>query len=272
VNNCTIRFPGDVGYFGAGGTGDVTNQNVLWGDVMYINKAVDKAFGQPLVHILASATDPSTSTSGRYTFYGRYDNFTAVDNRQPLSTSFAARYINATSAEGKRYFSSGTSMIVWRDSKVAQSAFTCPAALGSTPVWYGLGQEGIVIFDEQEHPQLTASPAHVFPAETQKIHVGGSALPTTFDAGWMYLDLTTLWPRPIATRRSIRPPRRRGSRPSTTTMRPAIRTGWASAQTCSTRPLALATLSHSMNHGPGAPGAVRLLVAMARGEVSVAGI
>jgi hypothetical protein len=76
VNNCTIRFPGDVGYFGAGGTGDVTNQNVLWGDVMCINKAVDKAFGQPLVHILASATDPSTSTSGRYTFYnGRYDNF-----------------------------------------------------------------------------------------------------------------------------------------------------------------------------------------------------
>jgi hypothetical protein len=120
VNNCTIRFPGDVGYFGAGGTGDVTNQNVLWGDVMYINKAVDKAFGQPLLHILASATDPSTSTSGRYTFYGRYDNFTAVDNRQPLSTTFAARFINASSSEGARYFSGGTAMIVWRDSKVAQ--------------------------------------------------------------------------------------------------------------------------------------------------------
>lgn len=80
-------------------------------------------------------------------------------------------------------------MIVWRDSKVAQGPFTCPAQAGVRPSWFPLGQEGIVIFDEQEHPQLTASPAHVFPAETQKIHVGGSALPTTFDAGWMYLDL-----------------------------------------------------------------------------------
>jgi hypothetical protein len=157
-HNCTIRFPGDVGYFGAGGTGDVTNQNVLWGDVMYINKAVDKAFGQPLVHILASATDPSTSTSGRYTFYnGRYDNFTAVDNRRPLSTTFAARFINASSSEGARYFSGGTAMIVWRDSKVAQGPFTCPAQAGVRPSWFPLGQEGIVIFDEQEH---RSSPPH----------------------------------------------------------------------------------------------------------------
>ena len=29
VNNCTLRFPGDVGYFVAGGSGDATNQNVL---------------------------------------------------------------------------------------------------------------------------------------------------------------------------------------------------------------------------------------------------
>jgi hypothetical protein len=129
VNNCTTRFPGDVGYFGAGGTGDATNQNTLWSDAFYINQAAHKAFAQPLVHVLASATDPATSTSGRYTFYGRYDGFTAVDNRQPLSTSFATRYINATSVEGTRYFSAGTSMIVWRDAKVAQSAFTCPAAL-----------------------------------------------------------------------------------------------------------------------------------------------
>src|SRR6185295_1562319 len=31
VNNCTLRFPGDTGYFASGGTGDATNQNVLWG-------------------------------------------------------------------------------------------------------------------------------------------------------------------------------------------------------------------------------------------------
>ena len=36
VNNCTLRFPGDAGYFPANG-GDVTNQNVLWGDYFYVN-------------------------------------------------------------------------------------------------------------------------------------------------------------------------------------------------------------------------------------------
>jgi hypothetical protein len=190
VNNCTLRFPGDPGYFGSGGSGDATNQNAMWGDSTYINKDTGKAFGQPLVHILASVTDPLTSTSGNYTFYGRYDSFTAIDNRQPLSTNFAARFINPASPEGRRYFSGGTSMVVWRDSKVAQAPFTCSAAAGH-PSWFPLGQEEIVIFDEQEHPQVTASPAHLFPAETQKIRVGAGAIPTSFDAGWMYLDLNS---------------------------------------------------------------------------------
>ncbi len=201
VNNCTVRFPSDAGYFGAGGTGDATNQNVLWGDSFYINSSTHHAVAQSLVSIIASATDTATSTAGRYTFYGRYDAFTAVDNRQPLSTSFAARYVNPNSPDGKRYFSAGTAMIVWRDSKVAQAPFTCPATLGSTPSWYGLGQEGIVIFDEQEHPQVPAvckippcppsAALAPFAAETQKIKVGASALPTSFDAGWMYLDLNS---------------------------------------------------------------------------------
>jgi hypothetical protein len=31
VNNCAPRVPGDAGYFGAAGAGNVTDQNVLWG-------------------------------------------------------------------------------------------------------------------------------------------------------------------------------------------------------------------------------------------------
>src|SRR6185295_9187214 len=36
VNNCTLRFPGDAGYFASGGNGDATNQNVLWGDYFFV--------------------------------------------------------------------------------------------------------------------------------------------------------------------------------------------------------------------------------------------
>jgi hypothetical protein len=195
VNNCTLRFVGDVGYFGAGGTGDATNQNVLWGDWFIVNTTQNFAEGSTLVHVEASATNPATSTPGRYTFYGRYDGWTAVDNREPLATNFATRYLNGGP------FSGGTSLLVWRDSKVNQGPFTCPATAGVRPCWYPLGQEGIVIFDEQEHPSVpltfpfSPQPPNQgvipFPAETQRTQVNGASFPVPFQFGWLYLDLNT---------------------------------------------------------------------------------
>jgi len=191
VNNCTLRFPGDIGYFAAGGTGDATNQNVLWGDYFYVNSATNRADGETLVHIEASATNPETSVTGQYTFYGRYVNWTAVDNREPLATNFAVRFLNGGP------FSGGTNLIAWRDSKVKQGAFKC----GTTPAWYPLGQEQIVIFDEQEHPQVpTTFPVSPqppqsgiipFPAETQSTAVGGAAFPVPYKFGWLFLNLNT---------------------------------------------------------------------------------
>jgi hypothetical protein len=194
VNNCTLRFPGDAGYFPAG-AGDVTNQNVLWGDYFYVNSGQNFAQGETLVHVEASATNPETSVAGEYTFYGRYVAWTATDNREPLTTNFAVRYINGGA------FTGGTDLIVWRDSKVNQGAFTCPAVLNSRPSWYPLGQEGIVIFDEQENPEvpttLPVSPQPPgtsiipFPEEAQRTAVDGASFPVSFDFGWLFLDLNT---------------------------------------------------------------------------------
>jgi Chaperone of endosialidase len=206
VNNCSLRFPGDAGYFAAGGSGDATNQDVLWGDWFIVNAAQSFAEGGDLVHVEAAPgvgtsglipADPATTTSGRYTFYGRYDNWTAVDNREPLATDFAVRYLNGGP------FSAGTSLLVWRDSKVNQGPFTCSATSGARPAWYPLGEEGISIFDEQEHavvpltfpisPQPPNATLVPFPAEAQRTQVGGTSLPlpAQFDFGWIYLDLNT---------------------------------------------------------------------------------
>jgi hypothetical protein len=191
VNNCTLRFPGDAGYFVAGGAGDVTNQNILWGDYFYIDPANQFAQGETLVHIEASATNPETATPGEYTFYGRYVSWTAADNREPLSTQFASRYVNGGT------FTGGTDLITWRDSKVSQGAFAC----GTLPAWYPLGQEGLVIFDEEENPNVpTVIPISPqppgdaltpFPAEAQRTGISGSDFPVPFDFGWLYLDLNT---------------------------------------------------------------------------------
>jgi hypothetical protein len=194
VRNCTLRFPSDPGYFGAGGTGDATNQNVLWGDYLYVNQSAGTAEGNPLVHIVADATDPDSSTPGQYTFYGRYVGWSAADNRHALATNFAVPYLNGGPSHGS------TSVIVWRDSKVSQNAFACPATPSVRPSWYPLGQEGTLIFDEQEHVQAPASfpispqpPGGFdpFPAEAQRVVVGSGALPVPFTSGWLDLDLNT---------------------------------------------------------------------------------
>jgi len=177
VNNCTTRNPGDAGYFPTSlQNGDITNQSFqLNGEVFYQDQDHAIFRGGNAVHIHASGSDPLVTTSGNYTFYGRLDNFTAVDNRQPLATNFAARYSSGTSAG---------SLIVWRDPKVPQGYFTC----GVLPTWYQLGQEGITAFDEQEHPQFISA-VKPFPAATQIVPIGGTALPVSFAAGWLYLDL-----------------------------------------------------------------------------------
>jgi hypothetical protein len=191
VNNCTLQFPGDAGYFLAGGTGSATNQNVLWGDYFYVNPGQNFAQGETLVHIEADALNPETSVPGEYTFYGRYVAWTAADNREPLATNFATRFLNGGA------FNGGTDLLVWRDSKVNQGAFKC----GTLPAWFPLGQEQIVIFDEQENPeqpevfpfspQPPASIFNPFPAEANRAEVDGPNFPVTPNFGWFYLDLNT---------------------------------------------------------------------------------
>ncbi|HTG36278.1 MAG TPA: hypothetical protein VLB76_25450 [Thermoanaerobaculia bacterium] len=198
VNNCTLRFPGDPGYFAADGSGDATEQNVLWGDYFYVDSSQNFADGNTLVHILAEEIPPPPTdfiSSHPYTFYGRYVGWSGADKRHPLATNFAVRYVNGGT------FTGGTSLIVWRDSKTNQAPFTCPATPGVRPGWYLLGQEKIVIFDEEEHPyvplSIPSSPQQPqqsfapFPAETQRVMVGGANFPVPFDFGWLYLNLNT---------------------------------------------------------------------------------
>ncbi len=182
VRSCTLLFPGDTGYFVAGGLGEATNQNVLWGDYFYVNPGQNLAEGDTLVHIEADATNPETAVPGEYTFYGRYVAWTAADNREPLPTNFAARFSSGGA------FNGGTDLVVWRDSKVSQGAFKC----GTMPAWFPLGQEQMVIFDEQENPEQQPEEAiYPFPAEAKRVPVGGEDLPVSPTFGWLYLNLNT---------------------------------------------------------------------------------
>src|SRR6185295_2286827 len=121
---------------------------------------------------------------GNYTFYGRFVSWTAVDNREPLGTNFAVRFLNGGA------FTGGSDLVVWRDPKVRQGLFDCPAQPGVRPSWYPLGQERLIAFDESGSA-IGLDRYQPFPAVTQRVHVGGPRLPVPFPFGWLYLDLNT---------------------------------------------------------------------------------
>lgn len=183
VNRCSaatvgtlVNTPANGTYFATGGTGLASDANVLWGDYTYINSKRNTSDGQTAVAIVA---DPDVFHAGDYTFYGRYVGFDGRDNRVPLSSLYYARYVDGGT------FSGGTDLVVWRDNRQTAVA---PGSCGTAPNWSPLGEMQLVIFDEEENPREVGN-SNAFPLTTQKVHVGGAALPVAQPFGWMMLDL-----------------------------------------------------------------------------------
>jgi hypothetical protein len=185
VNACSILFPSDTGYWISGGLGIGDNDNVLWGDYFYVFPGENFAQGELLVPVEADAA--TLSTPGEYTFYGRYVAGTAADNREPLATTFGARYLDGGP------FTGGTDFIVWRDSK-----FPPGVSCTTGPNYGDLFEKQLVVFDEEENPvtvqqggpsgEPTPGAQCIFCDEAQRKHVG-----TDFSVdepfGWVYLNL-----------------------------------------------------------------------------------
>ncbi|HET9227093.1 MAG TPA: hypothetical protein VFR31_10525 [Thermoanaerobaculia bacterium] len=182
VNACNVFFPGGWPQYAP----FVTHQNVLWGDWMMVNPGQNFAQGDMLVHIESC---PSCFVPGDHTFYGRYNDATAADGREPLPTSWASRFISGGGFDG------GTSLIIWREGPGSSSAYTCtqhgPAS------WYPLPTKQVLIFDEDEHPVLNDTcpgscpePPNPMVNEAQRIDMVDDLL-SPFLFGWVYLNLQT---------------------------------------------------------------------------------
>ncbi len=187
VNQCTMKNPTDAGYFGAGGV--ATDQNVLWGDAIYLDTANKYSDGEDLVRIKSL---PGSFQPGDFTFYGRYVGMSGADSRQPLATAWGSRFVNGGS------FAGGTDLLVWRDSGKVVKPFPC----ATHPAGFPLLAYQEFTFDEQEQPVISNAPPpqipgeptnvplpDVFPAEANKVHVGGPTFPMPYPFGWVFLDL-----------------------------------------------------------------------------------
>ncbi len=179
VSRCSDANPSDPDYFIDGGQGIANNENVLFGDVFWITPEEDFAQGEAALHLRA---DTSTFGPGNYTFYGRHVNGDGSDDRQPLGQTYGLRYLNGGP------FTGGTDLVVWRDSKSAESG---EVACGSQPSWAPLALSPILAFDEEEtFESIEEDGPPIFPTMTQRVPVGGEALPVSADYGWMEIDLS----------------------------------------------------------------------------------
>ena len=101
-------------YFTDYSTGPGTSQvNQLWGDWFIVDPAQSAAFGDNLVNIENPAGQPgglnASGANAGPTFYGRYfQTGGGGDNREPLETSWGARYVNGGASQG-------ADLNVWRD-------------------------------------------------------------------------------------------------------------------------------------------------------------
>ena len=205
VRNCAVNQPTSREYW----TEDVAYDNVLIGDYQQIVSWNDSAQGTPMVHIraipeggtpLERRDAPRQFDAGfARTFYARYQppGSAKLDGRQPLPSTFAARWIQGGTSEFQ------TSMKIWREG--TGSTRMCPQFddTGVTEVTevirfdesetaVGLqrrryDQSGFVIRGNMPFPQETYLPAtsltsvaddDVYPQLTN------GAI-----AGWIYLNL-----------------------------------------------------------------------------------
>jgi hypothetical protein len=175
VNACSGLTPADPGYFGAGGL--ATADNVLLGDYFYVDSRRTYAEGGNLVRIEA---DPSAFKSGDSTFYEVYVGHTAADAREPLPSTWAARFLSGGP------FDALSDMIVWREPVAAATPFPCGMATGGFPLYVQKG----VAFDEQESPGVPCSGAACAPMESaapyaaNRVQIGGPAFAVPFSFGW----------------------------------------------------------------------------------------
>ncbi|HEV7238041.1 MAG TPA: hypothetical protein VGQ36_02295 [Thermoanaerobaculia bacterium] len=199
VRICSTKIGNETEYW----RDEVLWDNVLAGDYQQVTRASRFAEGGPLVHIRAvpeggtsqqRRDNPAAYDAGfERTFYSRYQSASTpkLDGRQPLPSTFAARWISGGSGNFQTFFK------VWREGKTGANA-TCAA---HTPE-KDLHAREVVMFDEQENavtglPQCTCTfePApYIFPptsltsvADIDRYpqHMNGAV------SGWAYLNLHT---------------------------------------------------------------------------------
>jgi hypothetical protein len=184
AGKCTFLVPSEPEYFSE----VIRYDNVLTGDYQQIDSAQNYAQVHPLVHIRAipeggTPTSRQTGLENRVnferTFYANYAPETHNDGRQPLPSTFAARWIQGSPLQFETFYK------IWREVNTgAGSVCGDYAANADLPV------PEVVVFDENENFAAMADP-FTLPA-TSMLAIANDAMPQMTNgavSGWTYFNL-----------------------------------------------------------------------------------
>jgi hypothetical protein len=188
ASNCNTSLPSDAGYSST----QILYNNVLIGDFQQVDSINNFAQGNPMVHIRAIPEGGAPGggvTNFLRTFYSRYQAGGTADRRQPLPSTFAARWING----GSTAFN--TTYKIWREGTTGAGA-SCAAYAANGLI----AITEFVRFDEDENP-TTFTPGEIISPvptggvslpEASRVSAVADIFPPNPDgavAGWMYLNL-----------------------------------------------------------------------------------
>ena len=190
VRNCGSAMPTDAGYF----TTQILYDNVLIGDYQQVDGTNNLGRGNTMVHIRAIAEGGLAGGAGtnfRRTFYSRLQNGGTADRRQPLPSTFAARWIDGGVGELR------TTYKIWREGVTSAGAGCAVSANGE------VSYPDVVRFDEDENPSALITDCGSYPCSipynlpaVSRINAGSGGpydgLPPNSSqalAGWMYFNL-----------------------------------------------------------------------------------
>lgn len=206
VATCGSASPENADYY----TRELLFDNVLIGDVVHVlaePKRRTVTTGNPLVHIRAIPEGGPAGTMVEsklpHTFYDRYLGAlpAKLDRRQPLPSSFAARYIEAGST------SLNSRLQIWREG--VGTPGSCAGYVANSGITIGSENDDVVRFDEHENANVLGGGLVTIPpprtslatSAAAEISSSSSLFPSSSSpsgdvAGWLYFNLNNSLAKP----------------------------------------------------------------------------
>jgi hypothetical protein len=160
-----------------------TFQNVLLGEVTFIDRRRHRIYTEPAVHRSGRSSGLSSNSAGTFTFYGRFVGQSGIDGREALPTAWAGVWA------GNR-----TSIEYWRDPGVAVSPFPC----GGSP--FSLDERQVRAYDANGAVVPTTA-GNPFP-QAAGVTSAGTTLGLVNGFGWLFVNLNL--PAPDGPQNDIR--------------------------------------------------------------------